>query len=386
MIKPLNNRIHGFFIIAVFASLAIVKDADALPAFARQNGLNCITCHSSFPRLNSFGEVFKDKGYRLTDTQTTQGPWEWRDFYPVAFQGVVGYNFSSSDLREGNFSVNALQVFAGGSIGPSVVMYLHHHLVMDDLPGELHEAWLKWYPRSLPVEVKIGQFELPLANSAGKTILTHFGYVSYTATLGENPDILASSKRGVEVTWKFLPTLRLSTVYSQIGKIKSAFFRIGTKMPNWKLGVLFQYGKSVLGDTLVFEDRYYRAGVDFNLFLVPFEIYGIAYYGRDDNPNGDGDPGDFLTGFLEIDYRLSPRFVLGIRGEVFQVLTKEPQTEAEPHLLHEAEKGLLPDEDIWIDLFMQYYITFNAKIMIEYLIDTINPEESKGMFGVHYAF
>ena len=382
---PIRQIYSSLFIIGV-ALLASIDEAQALPAFARQNGLNCITCHSSYPRLNPFGESFKDKGYSLTGAQTFQGPWEWKNFYPIAFQGVVGYNFSSSDLNEGNFSVNALQIFAGGPIGPGVIMYLHHHLVMDDLPGELHEAWLKWYPRTLPVEVKIGQFELPLANSPGKTILSHFGYISYTATLGENPDIFAISKRGIEVTWKLMPTLRISTVYSQMNNTKSGFLRIGTKMPTWKLGALFQYGNATLGDTIPFEDRYYKAGVDFDFYLLPLEIYGIAYYGKDNNPHGDDDPGDFWTGFLEMDFHTSPKMVLGLRGEIFQILTKDSESGTEARLLHEEETTLLPEKGTWIDLFVQYYIAFNAKLMAEYLIDINRSEENKGMLGVHYAF
>jgi len=380
------KQIRGFLFIIIVISLASINEAQALPAFARQNGLNCITCHSSYPRLNPFGESFKDKGYSLTGPQTFQGPWEWKDFYPIAFQGVIGYNFPSSDPDKGDFSVNALQIFAGGPIGPGVVMYLHHHLVMDDLPGELHEAWLKWYPRTLPVEVKIGQFELPLANSPGKTILSHFGYIAYTATLGENTDIFASSKRGLELIWKFTPTLRLSTVYYQLHDIKAGFVRLGTHSSTLKLGALLQYGNITIGDTLSFNDRYYRTGVDFDFYLLPLEIYGIAYYGKDNNPHGDGDPGDFWTGFLEMDYHVLPKLVLGIRGEMFQILTKESETGEEARLLHEAGTALLPEKGTWIDLFVQYYIALNAKLMAEYLIDLNKSEESKGMLGVHYAF
>jgi hypothetical protein len=39
--------------------------ASALPAFARQYGISCTTCHAAFPRLNSFGRSFVENNYRL---------------------------------------------------------------------------------------------------------------------------------------------------------------------------------------------------------------------------------------------------------------------------------------------------------------------------------
>lgn len=39
--------------------------AQANPAFARQYGMSCITCHAAFPRLNSFGEQFLADNIRL---------------------------------------------------------------------------------------------------------------------------------------------------------------------------------------------------------------------------------------------------------------------------------------------------------------------------------
>ncbi|MBI5748225.1 MAG: hypothetical protein HZA00_03795 [Nitrospinae bacterium] len=45
-------------------SFFMVKDAQAVPGFARQTGHACSTCHfQSFPSLNSFGRAFKASGY-----------------------------------------------------------------------------------------------------------------------------------------------------------------------------------------------------------------------------------------------------------------------------------------------------------------------------------
>ena len=45
--------------------LLFLPSASAIPAFARQYGISCATCHAAFPRLNSFGRSFIDNNYRL---------------------------------------------------------------------------------------------------------------------------------------------------------------------------------------------------------------------------------------------------------------------------------------------------------------------------------
>jgi hypothetical protein len=54
--------------IGLFLGLAVIpKDADAVPAFARQTGMPCNVCHDqSFPSLNAFGRAFKADGYTMT--------------------------------------------------------------------------------------------------------------------------------------------------------------------------------------------------------------------------------------------------------------------------------------------------------------------------------
>ena len=70
---------------------AVITDADAdralevharktIPAFARKYGLPCSACHTTWPQLNNFGQVFRDNGYRLKndkDSPIDQAPGYW---------------------------------------------------------------------------------------------------------------------------------------------------------------------------------------------------------------------------------------------------------------------------------------------------------------------
>src|SRR6202140_3202699 len=37
----------------------------AIPAFSRQYGTSCTTCHVDYPKLNDFGKAFKDAGFKF---------------------------------------------------------------------------------------------------------------------------------------------------------------------------------------------------------------------------------------------------------------------------------------------------------------------------------
>ena len=53
-------------VLALFFTLILWSaSSEAIPVFARQYEMSCATCHSAFPRLNSFGEAFRDSNYRL---------------------------------------------------------------------------------------------------------------------------------------------------------------------------------------------------------------------------------------------------------------------------------------------------------------------------------
>lgn len=54
------------------AALGFSQSAWAVPSFARQTGLACAACHTTFPELTAFGRLFKLNGYTLTGLQQVQ--------------------------------------------------------------------------------------------------------------------------------------------------------------------------------------------------------------------------------------------------------------------------------------------------------------------------
>ena len=62
-----------FFAVALFVVTSVASllspPAQAVPAFARQMGVSCNTCHfQHFPMLNNFGRAFKASGFTMNTT------------------------------------------------------------------------------------------------------------------------------------------------------------------------------------------------------------------------------------------------------------------------------------------------------------------------------
>src|ERR1017187_3724727 len=58
-----RNLAAWFLILAV--ALITIPYSHAIPAFSRQYGTSCSTCHVDFPKLNDFGKAFKDAGFKF---------------------------------------------------------------------------------------------------------------------------------------------------------------------------------------------------------------------------------------------------------------------------------------------------------------------------------
>lgn len=54
---------------AMFLFLGTITQAQAVPSFARQTGMDCVACHTKFPELTPFGREFKLRGYTLGERQ-----------------------------------------------------------------------------------------------------------------------------------------------------------------------------------------------------------------------------------------------------------------------------------------------------------------------------
>ena len=94
---------------AVVALAGVTHRAQAVPAFNRQTGQNCLACHAGgqFPELTPYGRLFKLTGYTLGV----------RDI-PLSLMAVAGYTRTDHTAGQdpANFPKDGAVTFQGGSV------------------------------------------------------------------------------------------------------------------------------------------------------------------------------------------------------------------------------------------------------------------------------
>src|SRR3989449_1593916 len=100
-----------------------VQDAQAIPAFARKYDFACNVCHvPGFPKLNDFGNVFRDQGYQLgTDGDLPTFEALGKGFWPVSLRTTVGYQVANirvdgQPLTTSGFGFTGLDVLSFGTL------------------------------------------------------------------------------------------------------------------------------------------------------------------------------------------------------------------------------------------------------------------------------
>ena len=56
---------YGAILAILLACVGFPEKASAIPAFAKKTGLRCSACHEAWPKLNAFGQAFRDNGYQI---------------------------------------------------------------------------------------------------------------------------------------------------------------------------------------------------------------------------------------------------------------------------------------------------------------------------------
>ncbi len=199
------------FAIVIFTLVVLtglVPSAHSIPAFARQYGTSCSTCHVDFPKLNDFGKAFKDAGFKFPKDDETfikippvllgspaqKENWphtvwpgtipgvppiglRYNQFFQVTSAnannfnvllppGTVGTYVPRTDFQNGFFSI-----FTAGNFGSDIAFWVDDDISVSgaNSNGTLGDAYLRFVNLGrilkLPTDsftLKVGQFELDL--------------------------------------------------------------------------------------------------------------------------------------------------------------------------------------------------------------------------------
>ena len=116
--------------------IMVFNRTEAIPSFARQTGLSCTACHTSFPELTSFGRLFKLNGYTMTTLPTIEATADSARVIKLnllrsfPFSAMVQSSFTriSKDIEDTqNNSValpQQLSVFLAGQVTPHLGAFI----------------------------------------------------------------------------------------------------------------------------------------------------------------------------------------------------------------------------------------------------------------------
>src|ERR1700692_3298998 len=76
-----------------------LHEVRAIPAFARKYGLPCSACHTAWPELNNFGQVFRDNGYQLMNDRDSP-IWQNPSYFPISFRITPNWHRESTTNQQ----------------------------------------------------------------------------------------------------------------------------------------------------------------------------------------------------------------------------------------------------------------------------------------------
>ena len=184
-----------------------LPNVHALPAFARKYGLPCSACHEAWPKLNNFGQTFKDNGYQLGNDRDSP-IWQQPAYWPVTFRITPNWHRESANrvavdtatagvqteeqISTHGFDLSGLDFHTAGTLSNNISFYVlpssdatasfHFESVWARFDNLLGKSWLN---------VKMGKFELDnvvsekriltLSANGGSYQIYHFLPVSETS-------------------------------------------------------------------------------------------------------------------------------------------------------------------------------------------------------------
>src|SRR6266705_5045837 len=203
----------GVCVVAV--TLAVVPYSQAIPAFSRQYGTSCSTCHVDFPKLNDFGKAFKDAGFKFPKDDETfikippvmlgspaqKELWP-HTIWPGTIPGLppIGLRFNTFlqvvDRNRNNFNLQTpgdptapfiprtdfqsglFSIFMAGNFGDDIAFWVDDDISVggSGANGGLGDGYLKFVNigrhLKLPTDalsLRVGQFELDLPFSQARS-------------------------------------------------------------------------------------------------------------------------------------------------------------------------------------------------------------------------
>ena len=320
--------------------------AEAIPAFARQVNAACVMCHTGFPKLNAFGFMFKQNGYRMPG-MGDQGKFLWEQPMPLSGRIDLSAVYESDrwdpdvtggaggtdliDARRSRFGLDDWQLLAGGTLAPRISFL---GIIRGRLPGldeesaaagaadtdrteietEVFIVQINDLLSDSKLNVRIGKDHIDNYFLSSARRLTRADYlIQIQPSLGAS---LRSGSVGAEVNGflpiglryaagvrNFSPSYRSKTDNGQ--RIGAAYAWASQTVRHQAVSLMVNSDR--VGDAdLGTDDSVFGAGASLNLFVLnAFNIVPALFWYREGGNAHGGRDLEVLSGTLEFIYPFS---------------------------------------------------------------------------------
>jgi len=330
----------------VFGLAAAAQTALAIPAFSRKYGFNCNMCHVAFPRLNDWGQRFRDNGYQIPG-QAGREKTVFESAVPLSVRTNAGYSiYGNGDGTTAGFHVYSLDLLAAGVLNKNISFFFAYVPRIDEPAADFAGPGNGDRPSQLAavesanvvfsnivrdkLNLRVGRFEPGFQLLSSKRmyyILQPYEIYKFASRTSFD---FEANQIGIEATGRFKPGLRyalgyingtganpdnntFNDVYLALSKTfgpgegQSAGQRIGIfGYLGWQPTDYFNLTVSPLGDTNGKDSQTFtRFGGDVSLNWRTLNLQAVAFGGVDDEEFNSIDPTKsyrFWGGAAELSY------------------------------------------------------------------------------------
>lgn len=140
---PRTDQRNWIAILISACTILFSINANAVPSFARQTGLSCASCHTTYPELTQFGRSFKLNGYTMTGLKQlemkqkgNQSGMKINEIPPLSMMlttSITHTSKSQPDQQNNDFSLpQELSLFFAGEITPHIGSFLQATYTQED--------------------------------------------------------------------------------------------------------------------------------------------------------------------------------------------------------------------------------------------------------------
>jgi hypothetical protein len=343
------KKIFIMLLVLVALPLVIPAPGQAIPAFARKYGFNCMMCHTAYPKLNDWGQRYRDNGYQLPG-QAGKEKTMFDSNTPLALRTTTGFNgYNASPVTTGSFDLLGLDLLAAGVMHKNVSVLLIYTPRIDEpsadttgaAPAQLGalESANIVFSNIIPnaLNVRVGRFE-PAYHlfSSKRSFYLNEPYEIYEFK-SNNSYAFGDNQTGIEATGHFkmgfkygLGIVNGTGATAENNKFKDLYLALSQtfgpgdgQSAGQRVGVFAYYGKqpymlaawdttaagadTIAGFAWSEPDKpYYRYGASGSLTWKSLNLTALYLRGLDDKAwdflGKSEDSYEFQGGFVELDY------------------------------------------------------------------------------------